>query len=95
MTDYDLIAQRAMRTVEICERVRIIESGMWLPVQMLYELMVKRKEITPISQEPKKATYWKEVSEAQPEESKIKKIWRAQALYMYDLIKENETESKG
>jgi hypothetical protein len=60
----------------------------WLPFQLLYTELVKRKEIMPITSfdRARKMMYWNEAKEAQPNAGKTKLIWLVQAVYVYDLI---------
>lgn len=74
-----------MARVTTRDQVKVVT---WLPFQLLYVELVKRKEITPISEmdQQGKEKYWAEVCKAQPGSAKYKKIWIWQSLFVYDLI---------
>lgn len=65
-----------------------IFNGCWMPFQLLYVEMVKRKELTPISEldEETKKRYWKEVNEREPQAKRYKLIWLVQSLYVFENI---------
>ena len=72
----------AVRMAKVTTREKVIQST-WLPFTLLYEQMVKRKEIEPIGSltEDVKRKYWNETTG-----SKWRRVWVAEALYVYDLI---------
>lgn len=72
---------------------QIIDFG-WCPFQLLYTEMIKRKEITPLSELSieEKRKYWDKVKDL--ECPKYRKIWVCQALYLYELITERQLTNK-
>lgn len=87
MTDYEIISELATETARKFSRERIIEI-MWMPLQLLYVEMAKRKEIPALMDLDKetKEKYWQEVNKLIPDRKQERKIWAAQAIYMLDLI---------
>lgn len=90
--NFETVSYLATETARKFSRDRIIEI-VWMPLVLLYEELVKRKEIPALGtlDEKTKRSYWKEVSEKLPGRSNVRKIWAACAVYTYDLIK-NENE---
>lgn len=94
MTDqeqYDKAAELAMGVVNAIkgeQAHKLICKSMWMALALLYSEMVKREEINSLKEigKDKALLYWTEACVARPEASKIKRIWIAQALYLYDLI---------
>jgi len=88
MTEYEIVSELAVRMAKVTTRGNIINGDSWKPLTLLYEQMVKRKEIEPLERLTidLKRKYWNETTG-----SKCRRIWVAEALYVYDLItKENE-----
>lgn len=71
-----------MAKVTTREQVKVVT---WAPFTLLYEAMIKRKEIEPISYQPKEVImkYWNETDK---EAKRYKRIFVMQALYTFDLI---------
>lgn len=92
MTDYDKISDLAVGMAKATTRERISTGATWLPFQLLYVDMAKRKEINTLSEigKDKALLYWTQACVANQGATKCKKIWVAQALYMFDLIKNYE-----
>lgn len=84
---YDKIVSLAAEMARVTTREGI-KRGTWLPFAALYDAMVIRKELTPISAIDKEAKrkYW---DETDPGQNRRKRIYIAQALYVYDLIMED------
>lgn len=84
---YDKAAELAtgMAKVTTREQVKIVT---WLPFQLLYVEMARRKEIPAMIElsEKEKLKYWNEAKEAQPNAKRYKQIWIMQSLYLWDLI---------
>lgn len=85
---YDITVNLAVSMARITTRAKVIQST-WLPFTLLYEQMIRRKEIEPISSLPKdeKLKYWNQtqgVNFATNELFKRKII--CQALYVFDLL---------
>lgn len=74
-----------MAKVTAREQVKIVT---WLPFQLLYVEMARRKEIPAMIELSEKEIrkYWNEAKEAQPNAKRFKKIWIMQSLYLWDLI---------
>ena len=85
--NYTKVAELATGMARVTTREKVSQST-WLPFQLLYVEMAKRKEINTLSEigKDKALLYWTEACVANPEASKWKKIWVAQSLYMFDLI---------
>lgn len=60
---------------------------LWVPLQLLYVEMAFRKEISSLKESGNAFEYWNQACQLRPEAPKHLKIWIAQALYMFDLIK--------
>jgi len=83
MTDqqlYDQVVSLAVSMIRITTRERVREST-WLPFTILYDEMVKRKEIVPIGESPRKRDYWNET-----DGNKHRRIFVSKALYVFDLL---------
>ena len=91
MTDQQLYENSVSMSVLI-GRTKIreeVKRFAWLPLAILYEQMIRRKEIEPLSSLPKdkKRKYWDEtqgISFVTTE--RFKRIIVAQSLYVFDLI---------
>lgn len=88
---YDKAAELAMGTINVIKGEnahKLICKSMWMALALLYEEMVKRKEINSLQEigRDKALLYWTEACVSRPEASKIKRIWITQALYLFDLI---------
>lgn len=70
------------------ERLIIERVLVCAPLQLLYVEMAKRKEIKSLSElsSEEKKRFWDKVKDL--EMPKYRKIWCAQALYVYELITE-------
>jgi hypothetical protein len=77
---YDTAVNLAVSMIRITTREKVIEST-WLPFTILYDEMVKRKEIIPIGESPRKRDYWNETHG-----SKYRRIFVSKALYVFDLL---------
>jgi hypothetical protein len=79
----------------IATRERIKEI-LWMPFALCYTELVKTGDIPPLKDldQKTKEKYWGETAGVKQEfYSKgrpVKRIWVASALYLYDLIKEND-----
>lgn len=88
----------AVGMARVTTRERIPISGVWLPFKLLYDELIKAKEITRLSELPEKEKlkYWREskgveqikkvVSGIRIKEPEYKRMWIAQSLYVWDLI---------
>ena len=77
---------------KVTTRDRVRDGATWLPFQMLYVEMAKRKEINSLREVREKALeYWVEVCEAR-QGTREHRLWIAQALYVYDLIIEKTNQ---
>ena len=83
VSEYEIVSELAVRMAKVTTRENIINGDSWKPLTLLYEQMVKRKEIEPLESltDEVKRKYWKETTG-----SKCLRIWVAEALYVYDLI---------
>ena len=83
MTEYEIVSELAVRMAKVTTRENIINGDSWKPLTLLYEQMVKRKEIEPLERLTidLKRKYWNETRG-----SKWRRIWVAEALYVWDLI---------
>jgi len=83
VSEYEIVSELAVRMAKVTTRENIINGDSWKPLTLLYEQMVKRKEIEPLESLTieVKRKYWKETTG-----SKWRRIWVAEALYVYDLI---------
>lgn len=88
MTTTEQLAKGAMRIMkdpeaEICD-------NMFIPFQLLYCELIKGKVIPPLAELPeaKKLEYWNRTKNvvAGGVRLETKRIWVAQALYVYELI---------
>lgn len=93
MTPYQSAAKLAMETFNITTRDQV-KVVTWLPFQLLYVEMVKAKEIPALRELPEeeRRKYETEAQEAQPGKPLWKQMWIRQALYMFDLINENNNQ---
>ncbi len=84
MEEYDKIIELAVSMAKVTTREQVKEVT-WAPFTLLYEAMIRRKEIEPLSSLPpdKKWEYW-EATEGI--EKRYKRIFICQALYVFDLI---------
>lgn len=80
---YDTTVNLAVSMARITTREKVKDST-WLPFTLLYDEMVKRKEIEPISSSDKKRDYWNETSG-----NKYRRSFVTKALYVFDLLKQN------
>lgn len=76
------ISEMATSMARACTRDQVKDNSM--PLKLLYDELTKAKEIVPISLLVNKSDYWNDVKDL--EASHHKKIWIAQALYIYDLM---------
>ena len=76
---------------KVTTRENIINGDSWKPLTLLYEQMVKRKEIEPLESLTidVKRKYWKETTG-----SKWRRIWVAEALYMLDLMNSDTNDER-
>ena len=79
--EYETVCRLAIDMAKLTTRENVINVP--VPFALLYEIMVKRKEIEPIGSltEELKRKYWNETRG-----EKWRRIWEAEALYVYDLI---------
>lgn len=85
-----MIADLALGMIRVTTRDRIAVSGVWLPFKLLYDELVRTKEIQKLSDLPieEKLKYWKESEkvEASVVRLKVKRVWVCESLYMWDRI---------
>jgi hypothetical protein len=103
------IAEIAVGMARATTRERIRSGFGCIPFVLLYDELVKSKDIKPLKEldEKMKRKYWKETEEVKadvdisrtgelgftPPQTRTKRIWTCQALYIFDLItKEQEPE---
>lgn len=94
------IIDLALNQAKICQNqtnpeLAVITSG-WISLQLLYVELAKAGQIEQIKNISiaEKRILWKSVIGAIPDASKNRKLWSAQALYMFNLItKEGGYES--
>lgn len=86
-TNYEIIVDLAVNYAKVLSSRESIKNGP-APLQLLYAEMAGRKEIKSLRELDleTRTRYWREASGV--EAPQFKKIWIAQALYMFDLIKE-------
>lgn len=67
---------------------KLIEGAFWIPLNLLYDKMVKEKLIPGFRELPRETMlgYWVTVCEAGNHKEKWVKISQCFALYMYDLV---------
>lgn len=87
---YNKAAELATGMAKVTTREQV-KQVTWLPFQLLYVEMAKRKEIPAMIDLSKKEKlkYWNQAKEAQPNAKRYKQIWISQSLYLYDLITSN------
>jgi hypothetical protein len=91
MTDqeiYDATVQIAVTAAKVTTRDQITRAS-WLPFALLYEQMIRRKEIQPMSSLPKdeKLKYWNQTQGVNFVTNELfKRKIICQALYVFDLL---------
>lgn len=80
---YERVSKLACDMARIIGRERVLDNK--IPFALLYEQMIYRKEIKPLSglEMDLKRFYWEQTSG-----NKFERIIQAQALYMFDLMME-------
>jgi hypothetical protein len=88
------LAIRAARYVSQHGREKLTSGALWIPLQLLYVEMLAKKQVTAFSEigRDKMLLYWTQAC-LSGEKPKWVKIGKAQALYLFDLIIENENNN--
>lgn len=81
--EYQKTVDLAVAMTIVTTRENIIAGASWLPFTILYEQMLKRKEITPLRDlsQDLKVKYWADATG-----DRFRRKCVAQALYVFDLI---------
>jgi hypothetical protein len=91
VTDQQIYDERVNMAVLMARKATRddIKKAAWLPFTLLYEVMIKRKEIDPFSNLSieQKLKYWNETEGISFDTTeRFKRIILCQALYVFDLL---------
>lgn len=88
--EYDEAVRLAVGMAKATTPERICDCS--IPFVLLYQEMVKRKEILSIQEigRDKALLYWTQACLQAPQASKVKRLWIAEALYMFQLITQKQ-----
>jgi len=80
-SEYRIVSDLGVSMAKLTTRENVVNGC--IPFALLYEIMVKRKEIEPLSSLTieLRRKYWNQTTG-----SKWRRIWEAEALYMFDLL---------